>query len=138
MLLKQSLGTLTLLTLLSVSSAALSEKENCVQVSQPDGPNQVIVFEEGCLLVPRPDGLLKAGPPGALSNEPYTVFGQGNSVVVPQRNVVINQFDLLADPKIIALIAKFKRSLFEALIEEGFTEEQALKIVVSKRFPGAY
>lgn len=123
-----------LLTLLGISSAALSEKDNCVQISQPDGPNKVTI-EDVCVRMPQPDN---TGRPGALSNHPYPVSGDGRMVVVPQQDVVITQFELLTDPKIIALIAKFKRSLFEALIEEGFTEEQALRLVVSTRFPGAY
>jgi hypothetical protein len=41
-----------------------------------------------------------------------------------------------AEPKNIALIAKTSRSLFKALIAEGFTEQQALEITARIGLPG--
>jgi hypothetical protein len=133
---RHSSRILILLILLGVSNSVLSEKDNCVQASQPDGPNKVII-EDVCVPILKSARTEGVGPPGALSNHPQ-LLSEGRTVVIPQGNVVITQSDLMTDPKVIALIAKFKRSLFEALIKEGFTEEQALKIVVSTGFPGRY
>ena len=112
----------------------LSEQEDCGQVSEPAGPNQVIM-EDHYLRISQPDGPSKVGTSGALLNYTFAVSVQGNSVIIPRCNVVIAQIDLLTTPKAISLIAKFKRSLFEALIKEEFTVEQAQEIVVSIRYP---
>lgn len=39
------------------------------------------------------------------------------------------------DPAVVRRIAKFKKNLFDALLNEGFTKEQALSIVDSTPMP---
>jgi hypothetical protein len=43
----------------------------------------------------------------------------------------------LADPKTTEQLAKFSRNYFKALVAQGFSEEQALKIVTSVGMPSS-
>ncbi len=40
-------------------------------------------------------------------------------------------FELLGDPEVAKSMAKFYRNFYDALLHEGFNEEQAIKIVCS-------
>jgi hypothetical protein len=43
----------------------------------------------------------------------------------------------MADPKTAEQLAKFSRNYFNALVAQGFSEDQALKIVTSVGLPSA-
>ena len=42
-----------------------------------------------------------------------------------------------ADPATATRLAKFKKNLYDALVKDGFTSQQALEIVVSTALPSA-
>lgn len=46
------------------------------------------------------------------------------------------QLEVFAEPDSVKRIAQFSRALFLALVEEGFSEDQALEIVKSIGLPG--
>ena len=52
------------------------------------------------------------------------------------KDTVVIQLEAYSEPESIKLIAKFSHDLFQALVEEGFSEEQALEIVKSIGLPG--
>ena len=41
--------------------------------------------------------------------------------------------EMMSDPKLLKASAKYVRKYYEALIEEGFSEEQAMQIVAGSR-----
>ncbi|MEM8564338.1 MAG: hypothetical protein AAGF57_19015 [Pseudomonadota bacterium] len=59
------------------------------------------------------------------------------AAIIRQRhgNVVAVQLAGYSSPESIKLIAEFMYNLFEALVAQGFTEEQALEIVTSIGLP---
>jgi len=44
----------------------------------------------------------------------------------------------LMEPELARLIAQFKRVYYDELISQGFTEEQALKIIINHHMPAMY
>ena len=60
------------------------------------------------------------------------------SVMGPVTAAVIEaQLTEAAKPETAARLAAFKRNLFQALLKQGFTEQQALQITVSTPAPSA-
>lgn len=51
------------------------------------------------------------------------------------RAVTQSGLQALADPETARNLARFTRNYYEALMEQGFSEEQALRIVTSVGFP---
>jgi len=45
------------------------------------------------------------------------------------------RLEMMSDPEVARMLARFSRAYFEALIEVGFSEEQALQLVVSGGLP---
>ncbi|MCD6060847.1 MAG: hypothetical protein K0S16_1158 [Moraxellaceae bacterium] len=62
-------------------------------------------------------------------NEMGPVFGNMASSMLQAR------LSALADPKTTEQLARFSRNYFNALVTQGFTEEQALKIVTAVGVP---
>ncbi len=60
------------------------------------------------------------------------------SVMGPMTEAVIDaQLNLAARPETATRIATFKRNLFDALVKQGFKEDQALQIVIATSPPSA-
>ncbi|WP_143820981.1 hypothetical protein [Motiliproteus sp. MSK22-1] len=53
------------------------------------------------------------------------------------QSMMSGRFEALADPAVTKQLARFSKSYFDALVSEGFSEDQALKIVVSVGIPTA-
>lgn len=53
------------------------------------------------------------------------------------RQVTQSSMEALADPETARNLARFTRNYYEALVAQGFTEEQALRIVANLGFPPA-
>ncbi|MBI2380815.1 MAG: hypothetical protein HYV16_08675 [Gammaproteobacteria bacterium] len=70
--------------------------------------------------------------PGAVAAEPTKPLPQA------RRNLVLEQafglkLDAMAQEEVAKNEARYLRNLYKALIEEGFTEEEAFEIVVHHR-----
>ncbi len=60
------------------------------------------------------------------------------SVMGPMTEAVIEaQLSVAARPETASRIAAFKRNLFDALVKQGFKEDQALQIVIATAPPSA-
>lgn len=71
-------------------------------------------------------------PPAEMNQQMEQMQGMMASVM---RNVTQSTMEALADPETARNLARFTRNYYNALVEEGFTEEQALRIVSSMGFP---
>ncbi len=56
----------------------------------------------------------------------------GMSIYVEQTRM---RLEVMADPELARLLAQFSRSYYEALIEAGFSPEEAMKLVVAVGIP---
>lgn len=71
-------------------------------------------------------------PPAEMNQQMEQMQGMMASVM---RQVTQSTMEALADPETARNLARFTRNYYNALVEQGFTEEQALRIVSSMGFP---
>lgn len=78
---------------------------------------------------------------GFLVNDPFANMNPEEmraNMRQQQMDMITLRLEVYAEPKVIQLIAKFTHDLFLALIENGFTEEQAIEIVKSNGMPNRH
>jgi|GEM_PF-1964640 len=72
-----------------------------------------------------------------ISFSAISVENKGDSITDQLQQILDHQLqlkvDMMTDPRMIEAKAKFARKLFDELLKQGFTEEQAL-IIVSGSF----
>ena len=52
-----------------------------------------------------------------------------------QKEMTKMRIEIMAEPETVKLLAKFSRTYYEALIEEGFSKREAMELVVSVGIP---
>ncbi len=52
-------------------------------------------------------------------------------------SMMSGRFKALANPQVTEQLAKFSKSYFDSLVKAGFTEDQAIKIVIAVGIPSA-
>lgn len=78
-------------------------------------------------------GLLACGPAAA---EDTAAPGRAVVSLHTDAATVAALVETLARPELIQRLAKFSRAYYEALLAQGFTQDQAIRIVVGTGVPG--
>ncbi|MBU0995255.1 MAG: hypothetical protein KJ737_22390 [Proteobacteria bacterium] len=52
------------------------------------------------------------------------------------KGMIMGRFAVLSEPDTVKMLARFAKNYYDALVEAGFTKEQAFQIVLSTGIPG--
>ena len=84
-----------------------------------------------------PQGSAEMAPPGSHRSPTAVEMQQMMGPVMTEMmsSMLKGMTKTMAEPQIAQNLATFTRNYYQALMDRGFTEEQALKIVTSTGFP---